>query len=64
MTQEAAVVAVPIRHEAAEFEALLAEWQAGEAVEWAELMAAWVEMPAAPVTRLLVLRLIMALIEK
>ncbi len=50
-------------HEAAEFEARLAEWEAGVPMQWAELMTAWVEMSTAPVSRSLVLRLIMGLIE-
>ncbi len=47
----------------AEFEMRLAAWQADESLTWAELMAAWVELPTAPVSRVLVLRLIMKLIE-
>jgi hypothetical protein len=50
--------------EAVEFEMRLAAWQAGAPLTWAELMVAWVELPTAPVSRVLVLRLIMGLIEK
>ncbi len=60
----AATLLVHPVHEAAEFEARLAGWQAGEPIKWAELMAAWVELPTTPVTRTLMLRLILGLIEK
>lgn len=33
------------------FEALLKAWQRGEEVAWADLMAAWVIAPTAPVTK-------------
>jgi hypothetical protein len=34
----------------AQFEALLKAWQRGEEVAWADLMAAWVKAPTAPLT--------------
>ncbi len=64
MFDELLTWAAPLADEAAEFEACLASWQAGEPLAWAELMAAWVKLPTAPVSRLLVLRLIMGLMEK
>ena len=34
-----------------QFDKLLKAWQRGEDVAWADLMAAWVKAPTAPVTR-------------
>ena len=36
---------------AKQFDKLLKAWQRGEDVAWADLMAAWVKAPTAPVTR-------------
>ena len=40
------------------FEALLKAWQRGEDVAWADLMAAWVKAPTAPVTREMIVKVI------
>ena len=40
------------------FEALLRAWQRGEDVAWADLMAAWVKAPTAPVTREMIVKVI------
>ena len=34
-----------------QFETLLKAWQRGEDVAWADLMAAWVKAPTAPLTQ-------------
>lgn len=34
-----------------QFELLLREWEHGEDVAWADLMAAWVKAPTAPLTQ-------------
>jgi hypothetical protein len=36
---------------AAQFDKLLKAWQRGEDVAWADLMAAWVKTPTAPLTQ-------------
>ena len=64
MFDEAVTLFAPPTQEAVEFERRLAAWQAGEPLEWAELMAAWVEMSTTPVSRGLVLRLVIGLIER
>ena len=64
MIDEVVTLLVHPVHETTKFETLLTEWQPGGPAEWAELMAAWLEMPTAPVSRTLVLRLILGLIEK
>jgi hypothetical protein len=46
---------------ARQFEAVLKAWQRGEDVAWADLMAAWVKAPTAPVTRETVLKIIHSL---
>lgn len=46
---------------AKQFEALLKAWQRGEDVAWADLMAAWVKAPAAPVTRATIVKIIQCL---
>ena len=43
---------------AAQFEKLLKAWQRGEDVAWADLMAAWVKAPTAPVTREMIKKVI------
>ncbi len=43
---------------ARQFDALLKAWQRGEDVAWADLMAAWVKAPVAPVTRETILKII------
>ncbi len=43
---------------ARQFEALLKAWQRGEDVAWADLMAAWVKAPTAPVTREMIVKVI------
>jgi hypothetical protein len=40
------------------FDALLNAWQRGEDVAWADLMAAWVKAPTAPVTREMIVKVI------
>jgi hypothetical protein len=44
-----------------QFDALLKAWQRGEDVAWADLMAAWVKAPAAPVTRETIVKIIQCL---
>ena len=46
---------------ASQFDALLKAWQRGEDVAWADLMAAWVKAPTAPMTRETVLKVIQCL---
>jgi hypothetical protein len=46
---------------AAQFDKLLKGWQRGEDVAWADLMAAWVKAPTAPVTQETVLKIIQCL---
>lgn len=41
----------PLPKNARPFDALLRAWQRGEEVTWADLMAAWVNAPTAPVTK-------------
>ena len=43
---------------AGQFDALLKAWQRGEDVAWADLMAAWVKAPTAPVTRETIVKVI------
>ncbi len=43
---------------AAQFDKLLKAWQRGEDVAWADLMAAWVKAPTAPVTREMIVKVI------
>ncbi len=40
------------------FDALLGAWQRGEDVAWADLMAAWVKAPTAPVTGETILKIV------
>jgi hypothetical protein len=47
-----------------QFEALLRAWQRGEDVAWADLMAAWVKAPTAPLTQDTVQKVIHCLEEK
>jgi hypothetical protein len=49
---------------AAQFDKLLKAWQRGEDVAWADLMAAWVKAPAAPVTRETIVKIIQCLKRK
>jgi len=49
---------------AKKFEKLLAAWQRGEEVAWADLLAAWIKLPTAPKTRETVLKLIRCLQRK
>ena len=46
---------------ARQFDALLGAWQRGEDVAWADLMAAWVKAPTAPMTRETILKVIQCL---
>lgn len=46
---------------ARQFDTLLKAWQRGEEVAWADLMAAWVKAPTAPVTQETVLKIIQCL---
>jgi hypothetical protein len=43
---------------------LLKAWQRGEDVTWADLMAAWVKAPVAPVTRETIVKVIQRLQKK
>ncbi len=43
------------------FDKLLKAWERGEDVAWADLMAAWVKAPTAPVTRETILKIIQCL---
>jgi len=45
----------------AQFDKLLKAWQRGEDVAWADLMAAWVKAPIAPVTRETLLKIVQCL---
>ena len=49
---------------AQQFDALLTAWQRGEEIAWADLMAAWVKAPTAPVTRETILKIIQCLKKK
>jgi hypothetical protein len=46
---------------AAQFDKLLKAWQRGEDVAWADLMAAWVKAPTAPLTRETIVKVISGL---
>jgi hypothetical protein len=46
------------------FDMLLKAWQTGEDVAWADLMAAWVKAPTAPLTQDTVQKVIQRLEEK
>jgi hypothetical protein len=46
------------------FEALLKAWERGEEVAWADLMAAWVKAPTAPLTQDTVQKVIQCLEQK
>jgi hypothetical protein len=46
---------------ARQFDRLLRAWQRGEDVTWADLMAAWVKAPTAPVTRETIVKIIQCL---
>jgi hypothetical protein len=46
---------------ARQFDKLLKAWQRGEDVAWADLMAAWVKAPTAPVTRETIVKIIQCL---
>ena len=46
------------------FDKLLKAWQRGEDVAWADLMAAWVKAPTAPVTRETIMKIIQCLKKK
>ena len=48
----------------AQFDKLLKAWQRGEDVAWADLMAAWVKAPIAPVTRETLLKIVQCLKKK
>jgi hypothetical protein len=48
----------------AQFDKLLKAWQRGEDVTWADLMAAWVKAPVAPVTRETIVKVIQRLQKK
>ena len=56
-----AVGPVQEAEERRQFDALLKAWQRGEDVAWADLMAAWVKAPTAPVTREMILKIIQCL---
>lgn len=45
----------------AQFDKRLKAWQRGEDVAWADLMAAWVKAPIAPVTRETLLKIVQCL---
>jgi hypothetical protein len=47
-----------------QFEKLLKAWQRGEDVAWADLLAAWVKAPTAPLTQDTVQKVIHCLEEK
>lgn len=49
---------------AAQFDRLLKAWQRGDEMKWAELMAAWVKAPTAPVTRETIEKIIRCLKKK
>ena len=49
---------------AKQFEMLLKAWQRGEDVAWADLMAAWVKAPTAPLTQDTVQKVIHCLEKK
>ena len=49
---------------AQQFEALLSAWRKGENVAWADLMAAWVKAPTAPLTQETVQKVIHCLEKK
>ena len=49
---------------AKKFEKLLVTWQRGEEVAWADLLVAWLKLPAAPNTKETVLKLIDCLQRK
>jgi hypothetical protein len=49
---------------AKQFDALLAAWQRGEEVAWADLMAAWIKAPTAPKTKETIVKLIGCLKRK
>jgi hypothetical protein len=49
---------------AVQFDKLLKAWQRGEEVTWADLMAAWVKAPTAPVTRETIVKIIQCLQKK
>ncbi len=57
------MVAGPFKQKktATPFEHLLKAWQRNEDVTWADLMAAWVSAPTAPVTRETILKIIQCL---
>ena len=47
-----------------QFEMLLSAWRRGEDVAWADLMAAWVKAPTAPLTQETVQKVIQCLEKK
>jgi len=49
---------------AKKFEKLLAAWQRGDDIVWADLLAAWIKLPTAPKTQETVLKLIGCLQRK
>jgi hypothetical protein len=46
------------RKPATKFETMLQAWRSGQDVTWAELLAAWVEAPAAPPSPDLIVKVI------